>query len=122
MKVSAILNVTDSLEPSFPDKFRYKIIQVTDDETSNIYQHFRDCIAFISEVIANKETILVHCAAGVSRSASVVIAYIMYSQRIKLADAFNQVKDRRPCIKPNPGFIRQLQEFEKELISEGIIN
>ena len=36
MKVSAILNVTDTLEPAFPEKFRYKVIEVSDEETSNI--------------------------------------------------------------------------------------
>ena len=108
MKVQAILTVADSLEPVFPDKFKYKIIEVSDDETSDICQHFRDCIAFMTEVIGNKGTILVHCAAGVSRSASVVIAYIMYTHKLKFLDAFKKVKEKRPCIRPNPGFISQL--------------
>ncbi len=121
MKVSAILTVADSLESVFPDKFKYKTIEIVDDEESDLFQHFKDCIAFMTEVVSQKQSILVHCAAGVSRSASVVIAYIMYTQKLKFKDAYEVVRSKRPCVRPNPGFIRQLELFEKHLIDEGVI-
>ena len=82
MKAKAVLTVADGLEPVFPGRFKYKHIEISDDETSNLFQHLKECIAFISECVANKEVVLVHCAAGVSRSASVVVAYFMYSQKL----------------------------------------
>ncbi len=121
MKVSSILTVAENLDPVFPDKFKYKVIKITDEDSSDICQYFKECIAFISECIANKEIMLVHCVGGFSRSPSVVIAYFMYTQKLKFSDAFKAVKEKRPCIKPNPGFISQLQRFEELLICEGVL-
>ena len=85
MKVGGILTVANYCEPTFPDLFKYKIIEISDDSDQDILQHFRDCIKFMEEIIAkDKKPILVHCMAGVSRSASVVIAYIMWKRRISL--------------------------------------
>lgn len=54
-----------------------------------------------------------HCQAGVSRSASIVIAYVMFKLKLKFEDALNYVKERREFIYPNEGFILQLKDFEK---------
>lgn len=59
--------------------------------------------------------ILFHCYAGISRSSTVAIAYIMTVYGLTLNAAFNIVKSRRNFIKPNPGFVFALQEFEKML-------
>ena len=61
--------------------------------------------------------VLVHCRAGVSRSATVCIAYIMQKQGLSLDSAYEFVKSKRPVIDPNINFIRQLQKFETLLKS-----
>ena len=58
-----------------------------------------------------------HCAAGVSRSASIVIAYIMWDKKMSFEEAFEFVESKRK-IGPNNGFIEQLKLFEKELIEK----
>ena len=58
---------------------------------------------------------LVHCYAGVSRSSSTVIYYLMRKHDLSLKDALNYVKACRWFINPNPGFMRQLKVVEKEL-------
>ena len=58
-----------------------------------------------------------HCAAGVSRSASIVIAYIMWDKKMSFEEAFEFVESKRN-IGPNNGFIEQLKLFEKELIEK----
>ena len=63
----------------------------------------------------NKGSVLVHCYAGVSRSASVVIAYLMQEKDMLFQEAFQFASKRRPVIFPNMGFQRQLCEFEKLL-------
>ena len=60
--------------------------------------------------------VLVHCYAGVSRSASVVIAYLMNQHGMSLKDAYQYVKNKRYFIKPNEGFRKQLVQFQRELV------
>lgn len=55
---------------------------------------------------------MVHCFAGISRSATIVIAYLMHHFDWKLERAFSIVKALRKQVKPNEGFLRQLKEFE----------
>ena len=57
-----------------------------------------------------------HCHAGISRSATVCIAYMMQSQRMSLKEAYEHVRGRRPIISPNLHFMGQLMAFEQELM------
>ena len=70
---------------------------------------------FIDEIVKKGKRVYVHCAAGVSRSASTVLAYMMASRNISLNDAYDLVSAKRPCIKPNDGFVAQLKLFEQDL-------
>ena len=61
--------------------------------------------------------VFVHCFAGVSRSSSIVIAYIMYKYKLTLEEAFQYVKSKRPIVQPNPGFMQQLKRLEPLLLT-----
>ena len=58
---------------------------------------------------------MVYCRAGMSRSASLCIAYFMRHHNMTMDEAFQFVKEKRPIIHPNPGFVRQLKQFEAKL-------
>lgn len=64
---------------------------------------------------------LVHCKMGVSRSASTVIAYAMKQQRWLLDVALSYVRDRRTIIKPNEGFMKQLQTYSGILSARSVL-
>lgn len=76
-------------------------------------------IYFVShvQVASAGGKILVHCVAGISRSASLCIAYLMKHHEMTLLNAYNHIKERRPSIKPNCGFFRQLIDYESKLFN-----
>ena len=64
--------------------------------------------------------VLVHCQAGVSRSATIVTAYIMKHSILSMLEAYKYVKSRRSIVAPNFNFMGQLLELEKQ-INDGSI-
>ena len=111
--ITKILSIMD-YAPQFDieDNVIQKIIEVIDSPTFNIIQYFGECLNFME----GNEKILVNCMIGSSRSATIVIAYIMWKQKMKYEDAFNFVKSKRKIINPNYGFKEQLRIFEDLLI------
>lgn len=63
--------------------------------------------------------VLVHCQAGISRSATICLAYLMHTQRVRLDEAFDFVKQRRQVISPNLAFMGQLLQFETDVLCQG---
>ena len=61
--------------------------------------------------------LLVHCVMGRSRSATLVLAYLMIHERLSVVDAITHVRHRR-CVLPNRGFIKQLRELDITLQQE----
>jgi protein-tyrosine phosphatase len=70
----------------------------------NIMKHFSTAISFIKEAISSGGTVFVHCYAGISRSASCVIAYLMQDQGMPFFEAMSYVRKRRHIVFPNFGF------------------
>lgn len=63
-------------------------IKIDDSPFENISQHFSTCIDFISKNI-KYGNVFVHCVAGVSRSATIVIAYVMRLKKYGLKNVNN---------------------------------
>ena len=103
--------ITDSQLLIYPKEIEHKFIKIMDFPRENIIQYFGECLLFIED---NRKT-LVHCVAGSSRSATIVIAYIMWKNQLDYKESAKFVEQIRPCINPNYGFVRQLQIFEKLL-------
>lgn len=81
----------------------------------DIQTYFNDAFAFIGKALQEGSGVLVHCKQGLSRSASLVIAYVMWAKHMKSSEAYNFVKRLSPAVSPNLGFIYQLLEYEKSL-------
>ena len=95
-----------------PEEFTHKRIDINDTIHQNIIQYFGECINFIK----GNEKVLVHCLMGSSRSATIVIAYLMWYKKWKYEEAFEFVKSKRFIAFPNKGFQEQLKLFEKLLV------
>ncbi|KAG1954372.1 protein phosphatase Slingshot homolog 3 [Pimephales promelas] len=109
--VGYILNVTMEIDNFFPECFTYMNIRVYDVEATDLLSHWNNTYTFISEARKSGQAVLVHCKMGVSRSASTVIAFLMKQQGWTLDQALIHVRERRPIVQPNDGFLKQLHTY-----------
>ncbi|KAL6096439.1 dual specificity protein phosphatase 26 [Pungitius pungitius] len=89
----------------------YHGIEAHDSPSFDMSVNFYPASDFIHRALAGGGTVLVHCAVGVSRSATLVLAYLMIRQNLTLVEAIKTVKDHRGVI-PNRGFLRQLNGLD----------
>ncbi|XP_063002241.1 dual specificity protein phosphatase 10-like [Elgaria multicarinata webbii] len=117
LNVGHVLNVTTHLPLYHADsgRLRYKRLPATDNSRQDLRQYFEEAFEFIEEAHQSGKGVLIHCQAGVSRSATIVIAYLMKHTLMTMGDAYKYVKGRRPVISPNLNFMGQLLEFETDL-------
>lgn len=118
---AADLSILKSLEIShilslgvFVPKYEgyiYKSIDMYDLPNFELSPIINECIHYIENVHNSGKRIFIHCNAGISRSPSVVIAFVMKYLKINFDKAFEYVKKTRPAIKPNDGFILQLKNY-----------
>lgn len=103
-----IFNVKNML--AFLNTYRKKneifIVSVLVENSPNRY-------AFLQVRLAGGLT-LVHCVAGVSRSATLCLAYLVKHRGMSLREAYVHLKKARPCVRPNCGFFNQLIDFERK--------
>jgi dual specificity MAP kinase phosphatase len=90
-------------------------ISIDDSMEENISQHFRQVIDFVENARAKGQSVLIHCAAGISRSSTLVIAYLMWKHSWTRKEAVEYVVERRRIVDPNDGFMDQLGTFEREI-------
>ena len=112
MGIGAIITVMGEAELKVPSGIRHLRILISDDPAENIKCFFESASTFISDELP-KTHVLVHCKAGVSRSASIVAAYLMRHKSMTLDKALEHLRSCRPIVSPNKGFLTQLRNWEK---------
>lgn len=113
LEIERILQIGKSLPPHKTSDFDVVHIEADDVCTEDLSQYFYPAAEYIDE-----STTLVHCRAGISRSATIVIAYLMIKKHMSLIDAYKLCKEKRSIIRPNDGFIKQLQKLDDKLFHE----
>jgi len=114
--ITHILNVAGFPSQKLPE-ITYLDISILDLPEEPLRSHFQTCFQFIDAALLQETGgVLVHCNAGVSRSVSVVLAYLMSRKRCSLDQALTTVRKVRPIAKPNDGFLQQLRLYENECI------
>ena len=111
--VTHVVNAADE-QPNFhPEDLVYYNCYLKDNLTERV--DFEGPLRFIQSALDQGGVVFVHCAAGVSRSATIVLAYLMRAHGMSLNQAMQLVVARRPVIDPNPNYVQQLQEFESRM-------
>ena len=107
--IKQILTVGVELPRHGSDKFTTMHIPISDEPSVNIIKYFPAATKFIHQAPT-----LVHCAMGISRSASMVLAYLMKYYGYSLNNALSLARSKRPIINPNTGFLEQLSTWEQD--------
>lgn len=118
--ITHILNIQRGGEaPYSEDGFKYEILDLDDLPAERLLDILTAAIEFIKDGVSGGK-VLVHCDTGISRASSVVIAYLMKTQKLSYKKALSKVNSARKAmfqdaVKPNHGFVRQLRQFEKQI-------
>ncbi|KAM9997459.1 hypothetical protein ACTFIZ_010954 [Dictyostelium cf. discoideum] len=118
LKITHIVNMASELDDVYPHLYKYYRANLDDRPKANIYDHFEPVIQFINDCKKQGGRVLIHCAMGISRSTTVVLAYLMKEDHMTYTDAFTFCKQKRSCINPNFGFVKQLKDYQQHLTLE----
>ena len=118
--ITHIVTVIVGVDEMFPDKFKYKLVDVCDNSTTDLYKYFDDCSKFIDEAIKGGGKVYIHCMAGRSRSATILAAYLIYKKKCTEDEAITIIKEKRDCVDPNPGFREQLKLYAEYIRNKEI--
>ena len=95
---------------------QYFDFPIDDNRNENIYNLFEK----INRIISENRKVFVHCQNAVSRSVTIILAYLLYTG-INLKSGFELFKNRKTFTRPNSGFARHLLKYEFSLFKENSI-
>lgn len=117
-KITHILAIHDNPKHLYPEK-HYLCVMAADNPDQDLLQFFPVCNDFIHGARLRRDcNVLIHCLAGMSRSVTVCVAYIMSISNLNWHDALRVVRVGRKIANPNSGFQIQLQDFENNRLCE----
>ena len=119
--VTGVVNAAGGLPNPLSGQFKYLKVDLADSALTDIQSHFAAVIKFVNQICKSGGKVLINCAAGVSRSTTLVLAYLMASKKMTLKEAYLLVKHIRQVVDPNPGFVAQLIEFEISLFGRSSV-
>jgi dual specificity phosphatase 12 len=120
LKEGGVTHVLSALDFDVRDSkqlkdYKHLTIGVDDNPHEDLLRHFPQSNAFIDEGLQNDGGVFVHCAMGVSRSATFVCAYLMWKYNIGSESALKQLREGRDRARPNAGFMEQLAVYGEML-------
>uniref|UniRef100_A0A452XQ36 Protein-tyrosine-phosphatase n=1 Tax=Aegilops tauschii subsp. strangulata TaxID=200361 RepID=A0A452XQ36_AEGTS len=114
--ITHVLNCVGFVCPEyFKSDLVYRTLWLQDSPTEDITSILYDVFDYFEDVREQAGRVFVHCCQGVSRSTSLVIAYLMWREGQSFDDAFQFVKAARGIANPNMGFACQLLQCQKRV-------
>ncbi|CAC9501647.1 phopshatase [Leishmania donovani] len=117
LDICYVLTVGRDLEAVIEPWMQQLVLPVNDFPEQSMVPVFDDAFRFIDEARSHKKGVLIHCFAGLSRSVTIAVAYLMHLKGITRDDALALVRLARPAAQPNDGFLRELGAYEEMLRS-----
>ena len=114
--ITHVLSVCSAAKRRLPSCFQHEHFTIDDREeaASQLFQYIPTALTFVEKARRGGGIVFVHCGAGISRSSTVVIAYVMWKEpSMSASRALSFVRAARACVRPNIGFIRELKKFEE---------
>ncbi|XP_053503748.1 dual specificity protein phosphatase 12 [Ictalurus furcatus] len=114
--ITHILSV-DSEQPELSG-FHIRFVHALDDSSTDLLSKLDSCVQFISDALnassssSSSSSVLVHCHAGQSRSAAIITAYLMKTQKLSVKEAYTKLQHIKPDVKMNEEFLDQLTLYE----------
>eukprot|EP00927_Polykrikos_kofoidii_P037728 TRINITY_DN31945_c0_g1_i1.p2 TRINITY_DN31945_c0_g1~~TRINITY_DN31945_c0_g1_i1.p2 ORF type:complete len:235 (-),score=32.06 TRINITY_DN31945_c0_g1_i1:214-840(-) len=87
-------------------------VPIKDNNQEHMAPFFPAATEQIGVWLAERNNVLVHCSSGISRSATIVLAFLVAQAGQSLLEAYTHVHSQRPCIQPGTRFLADLQELE----------
>lgn len=112
--ITHIITAVLGVGPQFPASFEYLCVPVRDVHSEDIQSHLSDTTTFINNALKSNGKVLVHCVCGVSRSATIVAAWVMAQNGYTVAETIAMLQAQRPCVNPIPAFREQLEDYRNE--------
>jgi len=114
-RISHLVQVLDvAWLPAARAGFECYRIDIRDSTSADLRPHLESVCNYIDRALRSGQNVLVHCQQGISRSAAVVMAYLIRNHSMSFDAAYALVKRKRACTKPNSGFVQCLQEWESQ--------
>ena len=113
--INSVLTVASGTGLQYSEKIQHKIIEANDDPSFDLSYAFDKGADYIDKQRNLGNTIIVHCYAGISRSSSMCIAYLMKYKKMNFDEAISLIKVCRSVACPNAGFTKQLNIYQGKL-------
>ncbi|KPI88304.1 putative phopshatase [Leptomonas seymouri] len=118
LDIGYVLTAGRNLEVVVEPWMKQLVLTVDDFPEQGMIPIFKEAFAFIDEARSNKKGVLIHCFAGLSRSVTIAVAYLMHLKGMTRDAALEMVRKARPAARPNEGFLRELKQYEEILEGE----
>ncbi len=126
--ISHVLNVTnfplDTVTMANYEKLNIRFAQVMMEDSPyfDLRKNIFAAVSTVRSALDDDGRILVHCTAGISRSATVVAAYMIEHLEYSAESALRRLKSKRPGVFPNSGFVAFLRKLESEKQPAGVLS
>ena len=116
--ITHVINVSEEISNYFPEEIEYLRIPVSDTNDASLDNYYAKALEFINNIDhfnGKNNNVLIHCFMGSSRSATIVVLYLMKVKNMSFDAAYKYLKRLRPVVHMNVTFAEELQDVEKNM-------